>query len=86
MSDCDGRFIPQRRRTKLEFCSLTVVGRGAALNLRPADADGWLIFHPRGTQFRHGRNELSFQAAEAKADSGKLADVLHVELSVMYKQ
>lgn len=56
------------------------------MNLRPADADGWLIFHPRGTQFRHGRNELSFQAAEAKADSGKLADVLHVELSVMYKQ
>ena len=49
-------------------------------------ADGWLVFHPRGAQFRRGRNELSFHATEAKPESGKLADVLHVELSVKYKQ
>ena len=49
-------------------------------------ADGWLVFHPRGAQFRWGRNELSFHATRAKPDSGKLADVLHVEVSVKYKQ
>jgi hypothetical protein len=59
---------------------------GEVLPAADKSADGWLVFHPRDAQFRQGRNELSFHATQAKADCGALADVLHVEVSVKYKQ
>lgn len=59
---------------------------GTVQELADKSADGWMTFYPRGAQFRQRRNELSFHARQAKANSGKLADVLHVELSVIYKQ
>jgi hypothetical protein len=59
---------------------------GEVLPAADKSADGWLVFHPRDAQFRQGRNELSFHATQAKTDCGTLADVLHVEVSVKYKQ
>ena len=59
---------------------------GELLTVADKNADGWLVFHPRGAQFRRGRNELSFHATQTKPDSGELADVLHVELTVTYKR
>lgn len=57
---------------------------GEVLPVADKGADGWLIFHPRGAQFRRGRNELSFHTTQAKPDSGKRSDVLHVEVPVTY--
>lgn len=59
---------------------------GELLTVADKNADGWLVFHPRGTLFRRGRNELSFHATQTMPDSVKLADVLHVELTVTYKR
>ncbi|OHB83370.1 MAG: hypothetical protein A2V98_23040 [Planctomycetes bacterium RBG_16_64_12] len=59
---------------------------GAPLTPTQQDPEsGWLVFSPQAEQYRVGRNELTFRATAGAPSAERLAEVIHVEVPVVYK-
>lgn len=86
----DGKLVSADLRIQLSdpkaIGAVKVRLNGALLTPTQEDPKtGWFVFRPKAEQYRLGDNKLAFRAAHPSPKAKSLANVTHVEVSVIYK-